>query len=59
MSLGDIMAPSCSKDKLWNALVDAVNDASICMDTIEKITCSGAITDCYLSLKKKVATQAT
>ena len=57
MSLGDIIAPSCSKDKLWNALADAVNDAS--MDTMEKITCSGAITDCYLSLKRKVDTQAT
>ena len=38
MLMGDIMAPSCSKDKLWNALADAVNYVS--MDTTEKFTSS-------------------
>ena len=31
---GDIIAPGCSKDKLWNALADAVNDISV--DTTSK-----------------------
>ena len=38
MLMGDIIAPGCSKDKLWNALADAVNDVS--MDTTEKFTSS-------------------
>ena len=36
MLVGNITAPSCSKDKLWNALTDAVKDVS--MDTTEKFT---------------------
>ena len=36
MLLGDIIVPSCSKDKLWNALADAVNVVS--MYTTEKFT---------------------
>ena len=36
MLLGDITARSRFKDKLWNALADAVNDVS--MDTTEKFT---------------------
>ena len=38
MLLGDIIALSCSKDELWNALADVVNDASV--DTTEKFTSS-------------------
>ena len=38
MLVGGITAPNCSKDKLWNALADAVNDVS--MDTTEKFTSS-------------------
>ena len=36
MLLGDNIgiAPSCSKDELWNALADVVNDVSV--DTTEK-----------------------
>ena len=36
MSLGDITAPSCFKNRLGNALADAVNDVSV--DTTEKLT---------------------
>ena len=45
MLLGDILAQSCFKDKLWNALTGAVNDVS--MDTTEKFTSSA---DSRLSL---------
>ena len=38
MLLGDIIAPSCLKNKLWNALADAVN--GIKEDTTEKLTSS-------------------
>ena len=45
MLVGDITARSCFKDKLWNALSDAVNDVS--MDTTGKFTSSA---DNYHSL---------
>ena len=38
MLLGDIIAPSCSKGKLWNTLADVVNDVS--MDISEKFASS-------------------
>ena len=38
MFIGDISDPNFSKDKLWNALVNAVNDVSI--DTTEKFASS-------------------
>ena len=53
--LGDI-ASSCLKNKLWNALADAVND--IKEDTTEELTSSAELVNCLL-LRTKIDTPTT